>query len=239
MANSEIQERIINLGKSLVEELGLDRSVDTPARWMAHYIAEQMTIAENAVSDDKIRADQQCLETILKLWEHRSSLPDGRRPFENFEPIFRVLEQLNPENKQPFYFKTPGPPKENDESPKQAVDVQKWAEVALAIDQAVRIWIDYVLKQAALCAADEKTPMWLENSLALSKNDDTAIIISLLKDNLENPGEIPDESKKNRKIQLIMDRIKKLEVFGDFNQKLLEIMKEELCNISGDDISKY
>lgn len=107
MASSEIQERIINLGKALVEELG--SRIGTPSRWMAHYIAEQMTIADNAQGDDKIRAEQKCFETILKLWEHRSSLPNGQRPFENFEPIFRVLEQLNPENKQPFYFKAQGP----------------------------------------------------------------------------------------------------------------------------------
>lgn len=103
--------------------------------------------------------------------------------------------------------------------------------MALAIDQAVRIWIDYVLNQAALCAANEKTPVWLEKSQDLSKNDDTAIIINLLKYGLENSGEIPDESK-NRKKQLIKDRIEKLELFRDFNQKLLELMKEELDNIS-------
>ena len=83
MASSEMRKRIINLGKALIEELGLDPGVDTLARWMAHYIAEQMTIAENATGDDKIEAEQHCFETILKLWQHRSSLPNGRRPFES------------------------------------------------------------------------------------------------------------------------------------------------------------
>jgi len=48
MESSGMQKRIINLGKALVEELGLDTGVDTLARWMAHYIAEQMEIAKNA-----------------------------------------------------------------------------------------------------------------------------------------------------------------------------------------------
>jgi hypothetical protein len=223
MASSEIQERIINLGKALVEELG--SRVGTPTRWMAHYIAEQMTFAENGQGDARISAEKKCFETILKLWQHHSSLPDGRRPFESFELIFRVLDRLNPENKQPFYFNDQRASMDSDESTKEEESVQQW--------------LDFIFKQAALCATDEKTSEWLENSLALSKDDDTAIIISLLKNNLENPGEIPDESKKNRKIQLIKDRIKKLEVFGDFNQKLLSIMKEELGNISGyDDTSK-
>ena len=82
---SEIQERIFNLGKALVEELGLEPGVDTLARWMAHYIAEKITLAKNAHGDEKIKAEQQCFDAILKLWQHRSRLPNGcsllaRRP---------------------------------------------------------------------------------------------------------------------------------------------------------------
>jgi len=36
---------------------------------------------------------------------------------------------------------------------------------------------------------------------------------------------------------LINDRIKKLEAFSDFNQKLLSILREELKDISEDDSS--
>ena len=79
-----MRKRIINLGKALVGELGLDPGVDTLARWMAHYTAEQMTIAETATDNDKIKAEQHCFETILKLWQHRSTLADGRGPFESF-----------------------------------------------------------------------------------------------------------------------------------------------------------
>jgi len=194
MESSEIRKRIINLGKVLVEELGLDPRVDTFARWMAHYIAEQMTIAENATGDEKIEAEQHCFEAILKLWQHRSTLPDGRRPFENFEPIFRVLERLDPENKQPYYFNEPAETSKIEES------AQKWLDVALGIDQVVRIWLDYVFKQAALCATDENTIEWLRNSVGLRDIYDASIIIRLLPDNLLGSGEVSAESLQQKKV---------------------------------------
>jgi len=234
MASSEIQKRIINLGKALVEELGLDRSGDTPSRWMAHYIAEQMAIAENAVGEDKLKAEQKCFETILTLWEHRSSLPIGRRPFENFDPIFRVLKKLDPENDQPYYISDL---LIEDEKINVTDSVQQWLDKALDIDQVVRIWFDYVFRQAALSAKDEKTLTWLKNSVGFRDNDDTEIIIRLIRDG-KNLNEISDESKKDRKKELIKDRIKKLEEFSEFNQKLLSILEEELANISRDDVSK-
>jgi hypothetical protein len=234
MESSETQKRIINLGKALVEEFDTGSGVGTLTRWMAHYIAEQMAIAENAVGDEKIRAEQKCFETILKLWQHRSSLPDGQRPFERFEPIFRVLKRLDPENEQPYYISDL---LNADDIIKVSDSVQQWLDVALDIDEVVRIWLDYVFKQAALCAKDEKTLTWLENSIDFHHNDDTAVIIDLIRDG-KNPSEISDESKKERKKQLINDRIKKLEEFSEFNQKLLSILEEELANISGDDVSK-
>ncbi len=70
--DSEMKEQVISLGKALVKELELEPGVDTLARWMAHYIAEQIAIAENATDDKKVEAESRCFETILKLWQHRS-----------------------------------------------------------------------------------------------------------------------------------------------------------------------
>lgn len=53
MEDSEIQKRTMNLGKALVKELNLDPGVDTTARWMAHYIAEQIERAENSTGAEK------------------------------------------------------------------------------------------------------------------------------------------------------------------------------------------
>ena len=87
-------EKVINLGKQLVESLATERGgdVDMLSRWMSHYVAEQIVAAENATDATKAEAEERCFRTILSLWEHRSTLPNGRRPFESFEPIFESLE---------------------------------------------------------------------------------------------------------------------------------------------------
>ena len=43
------------LGKKLIDELGLDQSVDTLGRWMAHYIAEKMEDAQAAIGESRDR----------------------------------------------------------------------------------------------------------------------------------------------------------------------------------------
>lgn len=233
-----MQRRSINLGKALVEELGLNPGVDTLARWMAHYIAEQMTIAENTTGDDKIKAEQHCFETILKLWEHRSSLPNGRRPFESFEPIFRALERLDPEKKQPYYFNNII---ENSSEPDKTytipANVQQWIDVASGIDRVVRIWLDYVFKQAALCATDEPTKELLKNCVNLQEFDDISTIILLIPDNFQKADAVSPKSFQQKRTKLINDRIQDLEAFSDFNQKLLSILRKELEDISEDDSS--
>jgi hypothetical protein len=238
MESSEMRKRIINLGKALVEELGLDPGVDTLARWMAHYIAEQMEIAENATGDDKIRAEQHCFETILKLWGHRSSLPNGRRPFESFEPIFRALERLDPENKQPYYFNNIiGNTSEPDKTYKDPASVKQWLDVASGIDRVVRIWLNYVFKQAALCATDEHTIEWLKNYVNLQEFDDASTIIRLIPVIFLNSDEVSPKSFQPKRTKMINDRIQDLEAFSDFNQELLSTLRKELEDISEDDSS--
>ena len=105
MENSELQEQIINLGKLFIQELKLDPGVDTFSKWMAHYIAEKMKMAEQALSDeDKKEAEKESFETILALWKHRWLLPSRKRPLEEFEPILKTLERLNPEKQEPFFY---------------------------------------------------------------------------------------------------------------------------------------
>lgn len=225
-----MKEQIINLGKALVKELGLERGVDTLARWMAHYIAEQITIAGNVTGKDKVKAEEHCFETILKLWQHRSFYPKGKQPFESFEPIFRALERLDPVNKHPYFFNTFEDKESSEKTNKVSESVQQWLDVASGIDQVARIWLDYVFRQAALCATDEETLEWLKNSINLENIDDVSVIVQLLPTSLSN-GEIPNESMQQKKRELINSRIEKLEAFADLNQKLLSILKKELEGI--------
>jgi hypothetical protein len=95
-------ENVISLGKRLVEELGLEPSVDTLGRWMAHYIAELIKKADETNKPAERRmAMKICCETILRLWKHRSSLPHGARPLGNLESVLNAIENLR-EKKLPW-----------------------------------------------------------------------------------------------------------------------------------------
>ncbi|WP_185602366.1 hypothetical protein [Paenibacillus sp. 598K] len=212
----------MKLGKALVKELNLDPGVDTTARWMAHYIAEQIERVENSTGAEKKEAEVRCFETILKLWNHKSSFPRDSRPFENFEPILRTLARLDPENDRHFFF-------ENRKEKKDGVpeEVQKWLDVADGIDEAARVWLKYVFEQAALAATDDSTIEWLENSAALQDDDHFSVIFrDLYSDVSDIWGEGQKQNEKKR--QTILSRIKKLEVFSEFNQLLLTEYRDEL-----------
>lgn len=215
----------MTLGKALVKELKLDPGVDTLARWMAHYIAEQIERAENSTGAEKQEAEQRCFETILKLWDHRSTFPSGSRPFEDFEPILRTLTRLDPENDRHFFF-------ENKREAMEGVpeEVQKWLNVANGIDEAARVWLKYVFEQAALAATDDSTIEWLENSVALQDSDHFSVIFRNLHSDIDDIwGEDQKHSEQKRKT--INSRIKKLEAFSELNQLLLTEYKKELIRM--------
>lgn len=222
MEDSEIQRRTMNLGKALVNELNLDPGVDTTARWMAHYIAEQIEIAENSTGAEKKQAEERCFETILKVWNHRSTFPSGSRPLENFEPILRTLTRLDPENDRHFFF-------EDRMNAKDGVpeEVQKWLNIANGIDEAARVWLKYVFEQATLAATDDSTIEWLENSAALQEDDHFSVIFRELYSDIDDIwGEHQEENEKKQKT--IISRIKKLEVFAELNQLLLTEYRDGL-----------
>ncbi len=88
--HSPTQKEVLDLGRALVEELGLDPGVDTLSRWMAHYIAELIEAAETAKGEDRPVKLATCANAILDIWGRHHQLPNGQRPFEDLEPILSV-----------------------------------------------------------------------------------------------------------------------------------------------------
>jgi hypothetical protein len=92
------------LGQHLVHELGLGDSTDTLGRWMAYHVAEQIQLVDQAPTEEARYALQlAAIETILKIWEHRTVLPGNANPLGNFGNALEVLETLQPQ-KNPFTF---------------------------------------------------------------------------------------------------------------------------------------
>ena len=95
---------VLRLGEQIVNELGLADSADTLGRWMAHYIAELIHEVDAASEEEQPARKAKCATAILDLWKHRQVFPGGKRPFENFDIVLRVLEGLDPESDRARYF---------------------------------------------------------------------------------------------------------------------------------------
>jgi hypothetical protein len=222
-----MKEKILSLGKLLVEELESEPRTDTLSRWMAHYIAEKIVIVKNAIGKKKKDAEKQCFDTILKLWKHRAYIKDGQRPFENYETIFRALERLNPENKQPYYY-TEMQKEKSKEKNLITKKVQKWLDMASAIDQAARVWIETVFNQAANSAVDERTKKYIQNAIGVDDSSDTRVILKLMHEDLNNKEKDVLEKLQKEKRERLRSRIKQLEAFSKINDELLRVFKNEL-----------
>jgi hypothetical protein len=92
----------LELGRHLVRESDYDDQRDTLGRWMAHHLAERIGKAENgATGTERVRARKNATETILKIWEHRASLPGNAYPLAPYEELLKVIDRLRP-NDNPF-----------------------------------------------------------------------------------------------------------------------------------------
>jgi len=218
-----MKEEILNLGKLLVNELGLESSVDTLSRWMAHYIAEQMKISEYAQEEEKNLAEDKCFETILKLWKHMTYYKGGLRPFEDFEPIFNTLNRLNPDNRDSFYFQNEySRRKANGNSENDAVT--QYLSLATSVDEVARVWLKFIFQSAAEAAVDDKMKEWIEAALPLSDNAEASLIVRILSND-----ELDDyEDNQENRIKYLERRIEQLEGFKTFNEELISMYRKEI-----------
>jgi hypothetical protein len=104
MEQSKPPKDVLELGRYLVRELGFEDGVDTLGRWMSHHLAELIDKAENGkTEDERNKAQKDATETILRIWEHRASLPGKAYPLKSYENILLVLDRLRPDN-DPFAY---------------------------------------------------------------------------------------------------------------------------------------
>ena len=236
MENSAQQKKITELGKLLVKQLGMEDSVDTLGRWMAHYIAELIVVAGKARGKAKQAADEQCAAAILKLWSHRSMLPSGKRPLENFEPIFELLDKIRPDAEPSYYVQVDGDEKPVKKSIKHttAKSGNDWLKAAKEVDKVARVWIHYALKKAAMQANTGAEKKILKNTISLPVEADVKIIRILLDIDDDLDLEAPAHQKllKKEKKEKINERIKELENFTALNNMILKSYKNELAELS-------
>jgi hypothetical protein len=230
MENSKTQEKIIRLGKLLVAELEQEPGTDFLCRWIAHYLAEQITLAESAKGRKKIAARRACFETILTLWKHRASLPNGRRPFEKFEPVLHALRSLDPSNPEPYYHRLKLA--EKDADPKDVKLVSQLIDLIFAVDSAARVVIDTVLNELTKIATTPRTKLILKNAPRAAKNNSIQpfqlLIEKLDTEKLEQIGKNP-----NAVDSLNEERLKRLREFRDLCKRLERLLEKRIQKISG------
>ena len=105
MAPSKPPKDVLGLGRYLVRELGFENGVDTLGRWMAHHLADLMTQSENEPTAAKrLKARKEAVETILKIWDHRMSLPGEAYPLTKYRDVLEGMDRLQPEGELFGYF---------------------------------------------------------------------------------------------------------------------------------------
>lgn len=228
MAHSKAQKRTIDFGKQIVKELGLDSRVDTLSRWMAHYLAEKISLFEESSGEEKKLAEQECFDTILKIWKRRRDLPSGSRPFEDFEPLLNLVSKIGSDNLDTPLFYRPdlgvNKPEIKSINTKK-IEGEDWLLIASQIDRTARVWLRHALKEFANSVKMDNTDDWLNNSVGLSDNDD-AKIIRIIFDKSDDYDD-PKFHEKFRKEKL-EQRIIELEKFTAINEVLLKSFRSQL-----------
>jgi hypothetical protein len=229
MERSKQEQQIIKLGEALIKELKLERSVDTLSRWIIHYIAEKITFAKTKSNKvQKRKAENECFEAILKLWDHRWHFPNERQPLGNFAVILTTLKRLNPDERDPFFlnalkYDLATIEKENPE----LKEIFSYTKLALEIDKIARIWIEFALREASIKAKDTKVEKFLSDLPTLQNDDDITIIRTIL--DFESTTSKAD--RKKYQLEKLNKRISELEKFTKINEILLTHYRKELIAI--------
>ena len=214
------------MGRKLIDELDLEPSVDTLARWMAHYLAELIDAAEHASLKERTAAKKRCFKAILELWSHRAELPTGKRPFEDLEPIMRALESLDPDDDTPRYFRSV---RSAIVETKEDSQTRLLLETVRSLDSTARILIGYYLAEAAGSAAD-KSKEWI--ALAEGAGTDLGITDVVFRfvssKTLHTIKDNPNEAER----EVLQDRIQRLENFANVAKLISDDFKVQLNSLS-------
>ncbi|MFG1432688.1 AVAST type 3 anti-phage protein Avs3b [Xanthobacter sp. V2C-4] len=202
------------LGCKLVEELGLDDSVDTLGRWMAHHIADLIAKAESATGEEKRSAEKNCFDAILALWHHRAELPNGKRPFEELEPVVRAIESLDPDDDTPRYFRSARMPAGDK---KEESEAEAWLKIVDGLDYSAKILIGHCLAEAARTAVD-RSKEWVKLAEAAETDCGVSEIVVRFVSSTADLDQEPDLVAERRRLK--EDRLARLESFV----KLAEIV---------------
>lgn len=217
MESLDRSKAVIEIGKRVVA--GLNLGNDVTAQWMAHLVAEKISAAEQASEATRDAATAVCVDVILKLWEHRYTLPPYMRPLRELDPLLRTLNSLsvNEEDQLRFFSRPPS----SEELEGATEDEKKLFEFAIGIDHVARELIRHALSIAAERSVDLVKP-WLEE--AFKGNLDVAVELRIARFAVE--GLLKGEKAAKR--QAMLDRIDRMESFANAALLMASEMRKTL-----------
>ena len=218
MESSEItNQEVINLGKAIITELGMEIDCNTPARWLVHYISENIHKSENCQGEEKDVAERKCVDAIFKLWNHRYELPRGINPFSDFDSVFRGLSRLDNSSKKPYFneFSQFG----HQIDPEETAESKQWVDIAISIDKAAKDLVSESFNSAATSAITERS----KKILKLAHEDmgvDIRIMLSFISDE--------EASSKESEIKAIESKIEKVETLKSICNMFIEKYQKDI-----------
>lgn len=214
MAPSVTQQKLIALGEQLVASLGDAHQTDTLSRWMAHYVAEQIQRAKTSTGAKKAQAEKQAFDTILALWSHRASFPDGLRPFEGFEPILRLLKRLDPDNPRLLFDRIVGAGVEEAYPAQTPSETKLWLDFVKCADITARTVIRTALENAAMSATTPSARALLESVEPSADADEFAAIKKMLGQDEQSPeaAQLEQLERRLRELALFRQLARKVEI---------------------------
>lgn len=214
-----VSDALLELGKRLVAELGLEDGVDTLGRWMAHYISELIADVEEASPEDRPATEDRCAAAILELWRHRHHAPHGRGRF-GPEPLLRAIGSLDPDARGPRYLARGRKTAEGEDD-----QVNEWLHLADGIDATARMLVVQCLVAAADEAGD-RSREWIAMAEAAGIEDDApAAALRFLNEQREVIEIVePDQADQ----EMLVRRLERLNVFLDLAQILHDKLTSQI-----------
>lgn len=247
MENSKVQDKMLALGKAIVKELELDSRVDTLTKWMAHYLAEKIVIAESLDIDKKAEVEKLCFETILKLWEHRWIIPHNKPFLQDFESLFKTLDKLNPNKEVTFFL----PPQlifemeeeiklsatkeihnESDGAQEENVNSQSLFDSAIRVDKLARYLIADLLNQAVanIKLSAEREDL-IRNSIEAIDYPEIQIIRITSDSSIYQKIQKNESEETQNRISEVRSKIDKLDELTSIVQSYASRYREEILEI--------
>lgn len=206
------------LGKTLIEEYGLESSTNTLERWMLHYLAELFDKEKECDNADEIKTIQlEIKEIILEFWRLRYRLADEDSLFKKNQALIDTLKKISPQSVIPIssFF--------NPYDSKDTLEVSEagWQERLLAIEKSSKVVMSHCVLRYLNEIAD--------------KNSDIVKLIESI-EAFNSPESYlsrfySDETAETDKIENIEERIQNLTVFIDTAESVLEEYKAKLNDL--------